>query len=351
MKTKPPTLLSFALGILIANSAAAANNAVHWGDILDVPNRHYILTQDLSGVGTAITITADHVILDLNGHTIAPAAHPPFGLNSTGVLVKDVSHVQIMNGTISGFSYGIRMETVEDSQVKKCSLANNSRGVVLWFESKNNQVKNNEVSGSSFGIMVGPQVSPTAGDGTASNSIKENNCFHNFYAIYVRGDANEVKENDTSANSGVGVNVWGNSNLVKENVANNNATGILIRSGTGNEVRENTANNNTITTTFFGVHGGIVLGVAPFFNAGSPSFAKNTLVIGNTALGNDGGSPSFGPLPVPPFISLSLDVADNSLTTFYSGHTAVCENTWEENIFNSDNELLGDFGPGAGCVQ
>jgi parallel beta-helix repeat protein len=349
------SLVAIVLGLFVAHSASGKSFDVEWGDVLDVPNGHYRLNHDLiqpdpSSVGPAIRITADHVVLDLNGYTIARTSHG-FVENSAGVLVQGASRVQIMKGTITGFSYGIRMESVQDSQVKNCSLINNSRGVVLWSESRNNQVKNNEISGSSFGIMVGPQVSPTAGDGTSGNSIKQNTCFNHFYAIYVRGDENEIKGNDTSNNVGIGVNVWGNDNLVQQNLANNNAVGILIRHGSDNEVRGNTANNNLKTAPFAGVHGGTILGVPPAFNAGKPAFATGTLVIGNTALGNDGGSPSYIPLPSFPGIRVSLDLADNSLTTFYPSFLPVCENVWQQNVFNSDNDLGPGFGPGVGCIQ
>ena len=105
MKAKPNALLALALGLFVANSASAETFDVHWGDTLNEPNGHYRLPQDLTGVGTAITITADHVVLDLNGHSITGD-----GLNvstpilaSTGILVENASHVQIKKAPSPAF--------------------------------------------------------------------------------------------------------------------------------------------------------------------------------------------------------------------------------------------------------
>jgi len=63
----------------------------------------YILTDDLLytlGSGTAITITASHVTLDFNDHSIRCTGH---GNNSNGVSVGAVTFVTIKNGIIQDF--------------------------------------------------------------------------------------------------------------------------------------------------------------------------------------------------------------------------------------------------------
>ncbi len=352
MKTKYTTLLTLALGLLLSNPAAAtpptnargrALGRVAWGDTISKPGT-YRLTGDISGDGTAITITADHVILDLNGHTITgDGRHVSIAeLASTGILVQGASHVQIMKGTVTGFSYAIRLEAVQHSQVKNCRIVDNFRGVWIRSNSHDNQIKENEVTGHHCcGIRIGPELTVDPADGSSGNSVKDNHCSHNNDGIIVVScHSNEIKENHLEANL-AGINLVGDSNVVSENLAEANMIGIFIRRGAGNVVRENTANNNTYDGPYGGlIHAGIVLGVPAGF-PGGPAYATGTHVVGNTAVGHAG----------PPHLRFQTDVFDNSLFPFNPGHVPTCENTWEENVFVKDNETGADFGPDDGCIQ
>ena len=63
------------------------------------------LTQDLNcpPSTTALTIAADGVTLDLNGHTITGS-----GADSYGVLVDGVKRAEVVNGTIRDVDYGVQ---------------------------------------------------------------------------------------------------------------------------------------------------------------------------------------------------------------------------------------------------
>src|SRR5689334_15611004 len=67
----------------------------------------YCLTTDLYvGSGTAITIQADNVVLDLNGHALAG----PGGSSSTGIYSNLHRGLRIRNGTVRNFSSGVLID-------------------------------------------------------------------------------------------------------------------------------------------------------------------------------------------------------------------------------------------------
>jgi len=69
----------------------------------------YYLTKNLTATGTAITIQADDVTIDLCGFTLSG---PNSGWSSSGILIEDlpqsiIKNVEIRNGTIRDFGFGI----------------------------------------------------------------------------------------------------------------------------------------------------------------------------------------------------------------------------------------------------
>src|SRR5688500_14026295 len=103
MNTKRVTLvLGVALGLLASGTAQAIpiSNLPAEGLVINKTGT-YELTQDLSWpkeTGTAIRITASHVLLDLGGHTLA--AKPTQISVSFGIGVGSaVTNVTIRNGT------------------------------------------------------------------------------------------------------------------------------------------------------------------------------------------------------------------------------------------------------------
>lgn len=313
MKTSPTTLTALAFSLLAIVSTTAKNFDVEWGDVLDVPNGHYRLTGDLSGPfgETAITITADHVVLDLNGYCITSVleenpARPGHYLTSPthiGILVKNASNVQIRKGCITGFSFAIQFENVANSHIRDCVIGENFRGVWLRNGSVQNHIRNN--------LIVDHECCGIRLDASHHNKIQGNVCTANNEGIHVQGDANEVRHNNADANRLIGI--W-------------------VFRGADNVVRENTANDNGGLGR---VQGGIVLGLPAAF--GGPLFATGTLVMNNTALGNAGSDPSS------PFYTFQIDLWDTSLPA--------CDNTWKKNTFVRDNETGGNYGPGTGCIQ
>jgi hypothetical protein len=128
----------------------------------------YCLTSDLNvnlpSLGTAITIAANSVVLDLNGHRIANLAGP--STTAVGILAFDRQNVTIKNGSVRGFFTGVLMDAantsghvVEDLRVYQSSL------VGIAVTGRGGIVRRNQV------IATGPGSSPFADVG---NGIRVN---------------------------------------------------------------------------------------------------------------------------------------------------------------------------------
>ena len=70
----------------------------------------YCLKASLASAGAGITIDADDVVLDLNGHAISGPA------NATGVASVDRSRITVKNGIVRGFNVGVALKSAGKSE-------------------------------------------------------------------------------------------------------------------------------------------------------------------------------------------------------------------------------------------
>ena len=105
-----------ALGAFSLPATAASADPAWCGEVVTVPGTVITLTDDLYCDGTALTVAADNVTIDLAGFTIkgsgtGPTAHsgsdPRFGGYAVGVKVMGPRATRITGGTIQGFDAGI----------------------------------------------------------------------------------------------------------------------------------------------------------------------------------------------------------------------------------------------------
>ena len=110
------TLRSAALAaVLLAFTAAARAEVTLCTTIAALPHTItapgiYCLKASHASAGNGITINADDVVLDLNGHAISGPA------TATGVLATDRSRVTVRNGTIRGFATGVMLKSTGKSE-------------------------------------------------------------------------------------------------------------------------------------------------------------------------------------------------------------------------------------------
>lgn len=125
------------------------------------------LTKDLVNCpGVGITIGADDITLDLNGHTVAAAAKR--NPKAHGILNKGHDHVTIKGGTVKGFgAYGVRLADAKRNVVRNMHMTANFTGIGL-VESSNNLVEHSDMSGSRF---VGVNLTGGAHNRVVANAI------------------------------------------------------------------------------------------------------------------------------------------------------------------------------------
>jgi hypothetical protein len=117
---------------------------------------HYYLTRDLALLGgTAITVTASDVSIDLNGFTLwGPAAAPldEHGIEASG----GAQRITITNGTIRGWDKGIDLASAAESRIADVLLTKNKIGAYVGAQSV---IERCAAHGNGIGVYVGGALS------------------------------------------------------------------------------------------------------------------------------------------------------------------------------------------------
>lgn len=227
----------------------------------------YYVTENLTTTGTCITVTAQDVTIDLNGFALTGDG----SANHYGLYIYNVSNVEVRNGTVRGFSFGIatwfsgsatksiRVLNVRaigngiwgiqlmsaNNLVRDCSAADNGSGIYANIGSVviNNTVYNNQGTGISAGhgsIVTNNAVdsnnlsdSPTYGGmWVISCSVKNNTVRGNHLNnIYVSGSGSAIEENLVTDSTGYGIYFATTGNYYGNNRARNNASGNYYNGG------------------------------------------------------------------------------------------------------------------------
>ena len=110
---------------------------------------HLKLDHDLACVGTGLVVGADHLRIDLNGHTITGSGAGA-GINVTGR-----TDVSIFGGTIRNFGAGVLTSTATGIVIKRNEFVENVDGIDLQAGSSGNTIKHNNFRDNrSRGIMI-----------------------------------------------------------------------------------------------------------------------------------------------------------------------------------------------------
>ena len=168
----------------------------------------YCLNSNLSTStsGSAITIAADSVVLDLNGFNISGAPAGP-GSHANGIIVLERKTITIRNGTVSGFYNGIFLSgsnsawgVIEKMRIQDVTFQ------AIRVEGKGHIVRNNNV--------VNTTGNPDAATGGNGSSV----------AIGAFGSRNTIINNDivdtVAVGTGIGVGI--NLNASDLSVVENN---------------------------------------------------------------------------------------------------------------------------------
>jgi parallel beta-helix repeat protein len=364
-------LVALPVTLLGVDQAQAATKISSFGFEITAPGV-YTVTQDLSGAGTGIRITASNVDLHLGNHTLTGDG------SAAGIDVLGGANVSIQQGTIQNFSVGIHLVATLDSKLRSLTVRQNgSQGI--WGERAigatvtNNTANNNGDNGILFngdarsnlvvhntansngtgginfvggvfantvtdnttnqngfaGILVGP--------GAVTNTVTANTAIRNGDRgiTLISAYGTTVARNTTDQNGSAGIDIVGDShdNSVTRNSATANGDGVRIL----DTANQNTVQDNTLNANF---RVGIYLG---------PGAAANT-IRGNTANLN----------------TLGIWLEPGATSNTIQGNTALsngnfdlgdqnpkCDsNAWANNKFATDNVAgASDGGPSEGCIR
>ena len=286
------------------------------GTIISSPG-HYRLVNDLidcnvpNPFGTldfslAIGINSDHVVFDLDGHTIScgPAPSFPVGIYTQPLLSK----VSIKNGTVTGCGLGTLLNQGERSTVRNMMLTGNFNGVEVLAGSRNvlrdNVISRNWSSGIFLNSFIFSDAEPEfVGKGVDNRVFKNLVVDNGQFGI----DANNVEDNSISCNR----------------IDRNLVTGVRMTEGSiGNKVDRNVANNNQVDGIAF-------IGFEFNGDVFQPIPAGNE-VKGNMTLGNASND----------LVEGIFDFFDWS---FRQDPDGICRNEWRH------NQYVTEF-TSAGCV-
>jgi parallel beta-helix repeat protein len=200
----------------------------------------FVLANDLACPGTAITITADNVVLNLNGRTLTGSGSGT-GVKAEGTAANPtLEGLRIENGTVAGFDEGVFVTEAPGARVARVTARDNdSDGIVVWY-SPGARVEGNTLTGNNFGFYL----YTCDGCRLAGNRVTDSE----FGGLDLSGSTGARVESNTFTGSGRdGIDLHdAHGALVRGNTATGNGgNGIEVDDGsTGNQLEGNRATGN-----------------------------------------------------------------------------------------------------------
>ena len=236
----------------------------------------YYLTEDvnISAAGIAITVDANDVTIDLAGFVLSGP-----DLSSYGIYMNGRSNVEIRNGTVRDFLYGIFEVNAsgQDHRVIDVRALSNGR-YGIYLAGSGHLVKDCTASDNGDSATVDVYGIYTGSGSTVTGSMVRNNGTSadgfGVYGIYtgsgctVSGNTSYDNGNSATGSLVVGISVGSGSTVTGNTVHSNgiSATGTVfgIQLGPYNLVDQNTAYSNNGTNMILGVAGCVYgVNVAP----------------------------------------------------------------------------------------
>jgi hypothetical protein len=221
MKLTPIVAAALVAGALAA-PAAQASAPLHCGATITKDTK---LTKDLSDCpGVGVRIGADGITLDLDGHTIAAAAHR--NPKAHGILNVGHDRVTIKGGTVKGFgAYGVRLADAQRNHVVDMTMTANFTGIGL-VESSHNLVERSAMTGSRFvGVNLTGGTANRVVHNEISSSVGPGVLVQTSPADH--GRRNEILDNVIVGN-GIQVNPGQVRAVIAGNAINSAGDGIVV---------------------------------------------------------------------------------------------------------------------------
>ena len=226
--------------------------------------------------GSAITINANNVVLDLNGFKIGGLS-AGLGTQTFGIYANLRQNITIKNGTVRGFLYGIWLDdippyTTSQGHVIEDIRADQNTFIGIWIQGNGNIIRNNQVVA------------------TGGSTVDYVNGF--AFGMYITGkgarllnnDVTEVTAQGTSGAYGVYLFTTSNSVLAGNRVANvtspnGSPYGIYLDLSTDLLVRDNSLSGTQYGIYFDGATGtymnNLVRSISSPYTSGTAAGATN----------------------------------------------------------------------------
>jgi len=207
--------LMLAINLTIAGSVAAETIYVDDDGTADFTTIQAAL--DSASPGDEIVVNSstytENVDVDKANITIRSNSGNPFDTIVQAASSADhVFHVTADGVKISGFNItgaigtaraGIYLEGVEYCLIKNNTASNNSRGIVLSYQSNYNKLENNTASDNDLGIYL---------NSSSSNTLENNTASDNLLGILLDSSSSNTLENNTVSDSDYGIELYSSSN-------------------------------------------------------------------------------------------------------------------------------------------
>jgi parallel beta-helix repeat protein len=201
----------------------------------------------IDGPGPGLVIGADHIRVDLGGHTIDGVNNPAAdGVDNTG----GFDNVVVRHGTIQQFQQGVHLVNASHNRVADLVVQQTFRGIELGT-SDHTAIAHNRVTANFDGIHL---------VGSTSNRVAFNNVFGNTASAIVLisgSNGNKVDHNKAHDNASWGITSDFSANNVYayNRVHRNHIAGIEPFHGTNIKIAHNTLNGNSIGIELFATTG------------------------------------------------------------------------------------------------
>lgn len=203
-------------------------------EFFDVQGQVYKLKRDVSFKQDGIIISADNIVLDLNGHKISNVY-----MGGKGVVAKSRSGVVVRNGAVTTFGKGIHIENSSDIIISNVTSKLNVQGIRIeesWDIIISNVMK---IENREEGVSIGKSNNVTVYDGVIDST--------NGVGVNIFNSTNiTISGNNVTDNKSVGVRaIEFSSNItIYNNRMEKNGVGIEILSTkcvriSGNEIKDN----------------------------------------------------------------------------------------------------------------
>jgi parallel beta-helix repeat protein len=161
-----------------------------------------------------------------------------------GINITNKDGFSISGCKIKGFNYGIRVWNTNNGVIENLVITNNAYGIFIENQSKNNQLINITVNGStSKGIRL--EAENWGSSYVAYNTIKDSVISDNTYTgiFNSMGIYNTYDDNNISGHSSYGIdqytNDWNAFNTIQDNKISNNGKGIYLEYSSTNYINNN----------------------------------------------------------------------------------------------------------------